>query len=63
MRYAATGNMGAANLIGEGGYGKVYRGTLGGAPGSHGERRSVAVKVLDRDSLQGVREFQREVHL
>ena len=50
---AATGRFDVNRVIGRGGFGPVYRGTLAG--------RAVAVKALDRFSSQGIREFMREV--
>ncbi|GAX84415.1 hypothetical protein CEUSTIGMA_g11836.t1 [Chlamydomonas eustigma] len=50
----ATSGFSAANVIGEGGFGKVYRGTLL-------DGTDVAVKRLDPLSLQGDREFYAEV--
>ncbi|XBH72013.1 hypothetical protein VPH35_099400 [Triticum aestivum] len=42
-------------MIGQGGFGKVYKGTLGG--------QQIAVKRLSRDSQQGTIEFTNEVAL
>ncbi|KAG2637794.1 hypothetical protein PVAP13_2NG544200 [Panicum virgatum] len=50
----ATGNF--KTLIGEGGFGAVYRGTL-----PHGQE--VAVKVRSSSSIQGTREFNSELGL
>ncbi|PIN00709.1 Serine/threonine protein kinase [Handroanthus impetiginosus] len=52
---AATENFKAENFLGEGGFGKVYKGRL---PDT-GE--IVAVKQLDRNGFQGAREFIVEV--
>lgn len=43
-------------MIGEGGFGAVYRGTL-----PHGQE--VAVKVCSATSTQGTREFDNEVRI
>ncbi|PKI53408.1 hypothetical protein CRG98_026197, partial [Punica granatum] len=51
----ATKNFRQECLLGEGGFGRVYRGTL---PGSG---QVVAVKQLDRNGLQGNKEFLVEV--
>ncbi|XP_037471766.1 probable serine/threonine-protein kinase PBL25 [Triticum dicoccoides] len=50
----ATGNFRADCLLGEGGFGRVYRGRLD-------DGQLVAVKQLDLDGLQGDREFVVEV--
>ncbi|XP_073525825.1 uncharacterized protein [Phyllobates terribilis] len=50
----ATGVFNAANMIGEGGFGKVYKGRL-----ESGE--IVAIKQLNHDGLQGSQEFIIEV--
>jgi len=47
-----TGNFG--RVIGEGGFGKVYLGTLDNGT-------TVAVKTLSKSSKQGYKEFQAEV--
>ncbi|XP_062199394.1 probable serine/threonine-protein kinase PBL23 [Phragmites australis] len=49
----ATGGFRAESLLGEGGFGRVYRGRL--PPRSSGPE--VAVKQLDRNGMQGTREF------
>lgn len=41
-------------LIGEGGFGSVYRGTLN-------DGQEIAVKVRSATSVQGTREFENEV--
>ncbi|KAG2499090.1 hypothetical protein HYH03_003273 [Edaphochlamys debaryana] len=53
--YAATGGFHKLCLIGEGGFGKVYRAMINYTP--------VAIKVLDRQGLQGMAEFLNEVRL
>ncbi|KAJ8752890.1 hypothetical protein K2173_008625 [Erythroxylum novogranatense] len=50
----ATNSFSPALLLGKGGFGSVFRGTL-----SNGQ--TVAVKVMDSGSLQGEREFQNEL--
>ncbi|MCO5604755.1 hypothetical protein L7F22_058925 [Adiantum nelumboides] len=52
---AATRNFRAECLIGEGGFGRVYKGRLDST------NQIVAVKQLDRNGLQGNREFLVEV--
>uniref|UniRef100_A0A7N0V8Q1 non-specific serine/threonine protein kinase n=1 Tax=Kalanchoe fedtschenkoi TaxID=63787 RepID=A0A7N0V8Q1_KALFE len=52
---AITNNFDSAALIGEGGFGKVYKGTF---PSTN---QVVAVKKLDRKGFQGNREFLCEV--
>ncbi|KAL6907689.1 hypothetical protein ACP4OV_002728 [Aristida adscensionis] len=49
----ATGYFNEANFIGEGGFGKVYKGKING--------QLVAVKQLGRDGVQGRKEFLVEV--
>lgn len=52
----ATNTFDALRIIGEGGFGLVYSGTLD-------DGREVAVKVLKRDDQQGGREFLAEVEM
>ncbi|KAK6229569.1 hypothetical protein SCA6_018520 [Theobroma cacao] len=52
----ATNNFSIENLLGRGGFGSVYKGTL--AEGQH-----IAVKRLSKDSGQGLKEFKNEVIL
>ncbi|CAN6320806.1 unnamed protein product [Urochloa humidicola] len=54
---SATGGFASANVLGQGGFGYVYKGVL---PGSGTE---VAVKQLKAGSGQGEREFQAEVEI
>lgn len=51
-----TGGFSAANVIGEGGFGKVYMGALG-------DGRRVAVKQLKVGGGQGEKEFRAEVDI
>ncbi|KAF5743577.1 receptor-like serine/threonine-protein kinase [Tripterygium wilfordii] len=50
----ATNSFSSSNILGQGGFGSVFRGTLP-------NRLEVAVKVMDSGSLQGEREFQNEL--
>ncbi|PON48146.1 Mitogen-activated protein kinase kinase kinase [Parasponia andersonii] len=52
----ATNNFDAARILGEGGFGLVYSGTLD-------DGREVAVKILKRDDHHGGREFLAEVEM
>ncbi|XP_020100433.1 probable serine/threonine-protein kinase PBL23 [Ananas comosus] len=52
---AATKNFKAESLLGEGGFGRVYRGHLDDT------NQDIAVKQLDKNGLQGNREFLVEV--
>ncbi|XP_059662575.1 G-type lectin S-receptor-like serine/threonine-protein kinase At4g27290 [Cornus florida] len=52
----ATNNFSDANLLGEGGFGPVYKGNI-----SNGQE--IAVKRLSKDSGQGINEFKNEVAL
>ncbi|KAH7544352.1 hypothetical protein JRO89_XS15G0152600 [Xanthoceras sorbifolium] len=51
----ATSNFNPENMLGEGGFGRVYRGNL------ESTNQVVAVKQLDRNGFQGNREFLVEV--
>ncbi|XP_054813549.1 LOW QUALITY PROTEIN: receptor-like protein kinase THESEUS 1 [Prosopis cineraria] len=52
----ATNNFDECLLLGEGGFGKVYEGTM-----NDGEK--VAIKVANAQSRQGLREFRNEIEL
>ncbi|KAL1538186.1 receptor-like serine/threonine-protein kinase ALE2 isoform X2 [Salvia divinorum] len=52
----ATDNFDSSRIVGEGGFGLVYGGTLD-------DGRKVAVKILKRDDKQGGREFLAEVEM
>jgi serine/threonine protein kinase len=52
--WEATGGFRVESMLGEGGFGPVYRGRLN-------DGRQVAVKQLDRNGVQGTREFLVEV--
>ncbi|KAG9153837.1 hypothetical protein Leryth_005945 [Lithospermum erythrorhizon] len=53
---AATNNFSQANILGQGGFGPVYKGKLSGG-------QEIAVKRLSKTSRQGVVEFKTEVNL
>ncbi|CAN6250285.1 unnamed protein product [Urochloa humidicola] len=53
---AATNNFSDSNMLGKGGFGKVYKGMLGGT-------KEVAIKRLSKNSGQGTEEFRNEVVL
>ncbi|KAB2095408.1 hypothetical protein ES319_A01G034700v1 [Gossypium barbadense] len=52
----ATCNFDHANKLGQGGFGPVYRGTLG-------DEKEIAVKRLSKASVQGLEEFMNEVEV
>ncbi|XP_058073965.1 receptor-like serine/threonine-protein kinase ALE2 isoform X2 [Magnolia sinica] len=52
----ATDNFDASTILGEGGFGRVFKGVLE-------DGTKVAVKVLKRDDRQGTREFLAEVEM
>ncbi|WCJ29071.1 cysteine-rich RLK (RECEPTOR-like protein kinase) 25 [Euphorbia peplus] len=54
--YVATDNFSESNVLGQGGFGPVYKGILG-------DEKQVAVKRLSRSSEQGTEEFTNEVLL
>ncbi|CAO2842566.1 unnamed protein product [Amaranthus hypochondriacus] len=53
----ATNNFSIENLVGEGGFGRVYKGYIEGVD------EVVAMKQLDRNGMQGNREFLSEVFM
>ncbi|KAI3943930.1 hypothetical protein MKW92_025853 [Papaver armeniacum] len=50
----ATNNFYGANMLGQGGFGQVYKGTLS-------DGQEIAVKRLSKGSIQGLEEFKNEV--
>ncbi|CAN7048144.1 hypothetical protein IGI04_025713 [Brassica rapa subsp. trilocularis] len=60
---AATRNFKSENVLGEGGFGKVFKGWLEEkGPGSHSTGTVIAVKKLNSESFQGFEEWQCEVN-
>lgn len=60
---AATRNFRADTLLGEGGFGRVYKGWLENKhPPKSGSGLVVAIKKLNSESLQGFEEWQSEVN-
>ncbi|XP_020240543.1 probable serine/threonine-protein kinase PIX13 isoform X1 [Cajanus cajan] len=61
---AATRNFRADTVLGEGGFGKVFKGWLEDKTSSKagGSGAVIAVKKLNSESVQGVEEWQSEVH-
>lgn len=55
---AATRNFRSDTIVGEGGFGKVYKGWLDSKNGIVGSTTVVAVKKLNPESLQGLEEWQ-----
>ncbi|BAT76037.1 hypothetical protein VIGAN_01399200 [Vigna angularis var. angularis] len=51
---SATGEFGKEQLLGSGGFGRVYKGTLP-------NKTQIAVKCVNHDSKQGLREFMAEI--
>ncbi|CAM6091643.1 unnamed protein product [Calypogeia fissa] len=54
----ATKNFNSSLVLGEGGFGRVYKAYIGGSPGY-----PVAVKRMSKDASQGAREFMAEVNI
>ena len=52
----ATGNFSSSTVLGQGGYGKVYKGILS-------DKTVVAIKRAEEGSLQGQKEFLTEIEL
>lgn len=57
----ATKNFRIDNLLGEGGFGKVYKGWLE-SPSRNSSGTTVAVKKLNTEGYQGLEEWQSEIH-
>jgi len=52
--HSATGGFSKSNVVGNGGFGLVYRGVLN-------DGRKVAIKLMDHAGKQGEEEFKMEV--
>ncbi|CAN8271290.1 unnamed protein product [Cochlearia groenlandica] len=60
---ASTRNFKSENVLGEGGFGKVFKGWLEEkGPGNHSTGTVIAVKKLNSESFQGFEEWQCEVN-
>ncbi|XP_052200097.1 receptor-like protein kinase FERONIA isoform X3 [Diospyros lotus] len=60
----ATGNFTLDRLLGEGGFGKVYKGWLAEkTPLQNGRSSVIAVKVGNSHSVQGFNEWEREINI
>ncbi|KAH6786200.1 hypothetical protein C2S52_005752 [Perilla frutescens var. hirtella] len=59
---AATRNFRHDSVLGEGGFGKVYKGWLDTKSSASGSGTQVAVKKLHSESMQGFQEWQSEVN-
>lgn len=55
---ATTRNFRSDTVVGEGGFGKVYKGWLDSKNGITSESSVVAVKKLNSESMQGFQEWQ-----
>ncbi|MCI34837.1 putative serine/threonine-protein kinase Cx32 chloroplastic-like, partial [Trifolium medium] len=60
---SATRNFRPENVLGEGGFGTVFKGLIKeGAKSKKGEVLTIAIKILNSHSLQGLAEWQSEVN-
>ncbi|GAB2279752.1 Probable serine/threonine-protein kinase pix13 [Dionaea muscipula] len=59
---SATKNFRPETLLGEGGFGKVYKGSIDDKNSKSGFKVNAAIKKLNSESLQGFEEWQSEVN-
>ncbi|VAI63181.1 unnamed protein product [Triticum turgidum subsp. durum] len=60
---AATRNFSRSLMVGEGGFGCVYRGVIKGSDDDPAERVEIAVKQLNRKGVQGQKEWLTEMNV